>query len=297
LLLGSISSNAPSYKERFEVRQFKGPWLIVVVVLGLLALGEIYSLSKLGSISSLQSEQASLCSQFREMNHQLAAKLSRLQDANAQELDALRSELETTAKRAKSPAPTRAVVRALAKLEEQTQEQSAKLQAAKADLAEKADNEQVAAVTKDVAATRTELGSTEQTLTTLQHDLGITRSDMGTLIARNHDGIETLRKLGQRDYYEFTLVKNQEQRVAGVGLILKKANVKRHRFSLSLLADDMTIPKDNRTVDEPIFFTIDESRQFDELLIYTVDRNKVTGYISMPKYSQPSPGAAPATGE
>jgi hypothetical protein len=123
------------------------------------------------------------------------------------------------------------------------------------------------------------------------------RSEMGTLIARNHDDIETLRKLGQRNYNEFTLLKNQEQRVAGVGLILKKTNLKRHRFSLNLLADDMTIPKDNRTVDEPIFFAIGESRQVNELVINTVDQNKVTGYISTPKYSQPAPATSAATGE
>jgi multidrug efflux pump subunit AcrA (membrane-fusion protein) len=291
---------APSYKERIEVRHSSGPWVIVFVVLGLLVLGEIYTLSKLGSIGSVQAEQAKLRNEVQQTNQQVAAKLSSLQDANAQQLDALRAELATTSKQVKSPASSRALIRerkALAALEQQTKQQNAELQAAKADLAKKADSEQVAAVSKDVADTKTQLGSTKQTLTTLQNDLGMARSDMGTLIARNHDDIETLRKLGQRNYYEFTLTKNQEQTVAGVGLFLKKTNLKRHRFNLNLLTNDMAIPKDNRTVDEPIFFTTGKSREFDELVINTVDQNKVTGYISTPKYSQPELAASTPTGQ
>jgi hypothetical protein len=281
---------APSYRERIEVRHSSGPWVIVFVVLGLLVLGEIYTLAKLGTIGSMQSEQANLRSQVQQMNQQVAAKLSSLQDANAQQLDALRAELATASKQAKSPAVGRAYARQsklLAKLEQQTEEENTELAATKAELAKKADNDQVAAVSKDVADTKTDLGTTKQTLTTLQNDLGMARSDMGTLIARNHDDIETLRKLGQRNYYEFTLTKNSEQTVAGVGLLLKKTNVKRHRFNMNLLTNDMAIPKDNRTVDEPIFFTNGKAKEFNELVVNTVDANKVTGYISTPKFSQP----------
>lgn len=291
---------SPSYKERIEVRNSSGPWVIVFVVLGLLVLGEIYSLAKLGSISSVQSEQASLKNEVQQTNQQLAAKLSSLQDANAQQLDALRAELDTAAKKAKSPSASRAYVRErklLADLQKQSAEQSNELQQARADIAKKADSEQVAAMGKDMADTKTDLGTTKQTVSTLQNDLGMARSDMGTLIARNHDDIETLRKLGQRNYYEFTLARNTEQTVAGVGLMLKKTNLKRHRFNLNLLTNDMAIPKDNRTVDEPIFFTTGKSREFSELVVNTVDQNKVTGYISTPKYSQPELTAAAPSGQ
>ena len=290
----------PKYNERIEVRNSSGPWVIVFVVLGLLVLGELYTLAKLGSIGSIQSEQASLRNEVQQTNQQVAAKLSSLQDANAQQLDALRAELDTTSKQVKSPSASRALIRerkALAKLEQQTQEQNTELQQAKADLAKKADSDQVAAMGKDFADTKTDLGSTKQTLSTLQNDLGMARSDMGTLIARNHDDIETLRKLGQRNYYEFTLTKNEEQTVAGVGLILKKTNLKRHRFNVNVLSNDMAIPKDNRSIDEPVFFTTGKSKEFDELVVNTVDQNKVTGYISTPKFSQPELAASTPAGQ
>lgn len=290
----------PKYSERIEVRNSSGPWVIVFVVLGLLVLGELYTLAKLGSIGSIQSEQASLRNEVQQTNQQVAAKLSSLQDANAQQLDALRAELDTASKQAKSPAASRALIRerkALAKLEQESQQQHAELQQTKADLAKKADNEQVAAVSKDVADTKTDLGSTKQTISTLQNDLGMARSDMGTLIARNHDDIETLRKLGQRNYYEFTLTKNEQQTVAGVGLILKKTNVKRHRFNVNLLTNDMSIPKDNRSIDEPVFFTTGKSKEFCELVVNTVDQNKVVGYVSTPKFSQPELAASTSSGQ
>ena len=280
--------------ERIEVRQSSGPWIVVFVVLGLLVLGQIYTLSKVSSINSVRSDEVALKSQVQQTNDQVTAKLSSIQDASAQQLDALRSELDSTAKRMGKPGgSTRNTLakarKMVAQLQQQTEAQNAEL---KQEIGKKADTEQVASVTQDVAATKSDLGTTKQTLSTLQNDLGMAKSDMGTLIARNHDDIETLRKLGQRNYYEFTLAKNQEQTVAGVGLLLKKTNVKRHRFNVNLLTNDMAIPKDNRTVDEPVFFTTGKSKEFYELVVNTVDQNKVTGYVSTPKYSQPELAAA-----
>lgn len=279
--------------ENIVVRQSSGPWVIVFVVLGLLVLGEIYTLSKVGAISSVQAQEASLRTQVQQSNDQLTAKLSSLEDANAQQLDALRSELDTTSqKMGKTDGRQLARARALvAKLEKQTEAENAAL---KDEIAKNNQQvgQQMASVTQDVAATKTDLGSTKQTVTTLQNDLGMARSEMGTLIARNHDDIETLRKLGQRNYYEFTLTKNQEQTVAGVGLILRKTNVKHNRFNLNMLTNDTVIPKDNRTIDEPIFYATGSSKEFNELVVNKVGQNTITGYVSTPKYSQPELAAS-----
>lgn len=279
--------------ERIEVRQSSGPWVLVFVVLGLLVIGEVYALTKLGSISSIQAQQASLKTQIAQINDQVNAKLASLEDANTQQLDALRSELDTTAKKMGSSGGT-ALARArklVANLQKQTQAQTDEL---KQEMAKDNDqvNQQVAAVTQDVSSTKTDLGTTQQTVDTLKNDLGMARSDMGTLIARNHDDVETLRKLGQRNYYEFSVSKNQEQTVASVGLMLKKTNVKHHRFNLNVLTNDMEVQKNNRTVDEPIFFSTGGSKEFYELVVNKVDADKVSGYISTPKYSQPELAAA-----
>jgi len=280
--------------EHIEVRQSSGPWVLVFVVLGLLVLGEVYTFTKLGSISSVQAQQATLQKQIQDSRDQLATKLSSLEDANAQQLDALRSELDTTAMRMGSGGNALARAKKLVtQLQQQTQAQNDQLkQQLSQEIAKKADTEQMNAVSQDVAATKTDLGSTKQNLDTLKNDLGMARSEMGTLIARNHEDIEALRKLGERNYYEFTLSKNQEQKVAGVGLMLKKTNVKKHQFNLNLLTNDIEIAKNGRTVDEPIFFSTSGSKSFYELVVNKVDQNQVSGYMSTPKFAQPELAAS-----
>jgi len=71
--------------------------------------------------------------------------------------------------------------------------------------------------------------------------------------------------------------------VANVGLVLKKTNIKRHRFNLALLADDMEVEKKDRTVNEPLFFYLKGQKRFYELVVNQVESNKVSGYISTPK--------------
>ena len=97
----------------------------------------------------------------------------------------------------------------------------------------------------------------------------------------SHDDVEALRKLGECDYFEFTLTKNARQNVAGLGLTLKKTNVKHNRFDLNLLADDLQIEKKGRAIDEPIFFyPLGGLKKPYELVINKVESDRVTGYIS-----------------
>ncbi|HEV2423444.1 MAG TPA: hypothetical protein VGZ29_01310 [Terriglobia bacterium] len=283
-----------SQPQPIEVRQSSGPWVLVFIILGLLVIGEVYAFTRLGSLSSIQAQQASLKAQMAQVNDQVTAKLASLEDANAQQLDALRSELDATSKQMKKGGGSTSLSRArkmVANLQKQTEAQNAELKQA---LAQEHDqvSQQMTAVNQNVSATQTDLGNTKKTVDTLKNDLGMARSDMGTLIAKNHDDIETLRKLGQRNYYEFTIDKNQQQTVAGVGLVLKKTNVKHHRFNLNLVTNDVEVQKNNRTIDEPIFFSTGGSKAFYELVVNKVNQNKVTGYISTPKFSQPELAAS-----
>ena len=152
-----------------------------------------------------------------------------------------------------------------------------------AELAKKADQEQVGTLSQNVSTTRTDLDSTRQLLDSTRADLGMARSELGTFIARNHDDIETLRKLGDRDYFEFTAEKGKTVKVANVGLVLKKTNAKRHRFNLNLVADDMEMEKKDRSANEPVFFYLKGQKKFYELVVNKVDSKTVTGYISTPK--------------
>jgi hypothetical protein len=268
-----------------EAHTHRGWFAAIAAVLALLLIGEIASFNKISSVrSSIQAEDGQIHKQLTsQLTDDFSAKLSALANSNAQQLDALKSELDVAAKRTGSTGRELGRARKMvADLQQQQEQQANEL---KQEIAQKADQQQVGTLSQDVSATKSDLADTKKTVGTLTSDLGMARSELGTLIARNHDEVEQLRRMGQREYYEFTLAANQRQTVAGVGLVLKRTNVKRHRFNLDLLTNDMEIQKNSRTIDEPIFFAVGGQKGFYELVMNKVEQGKVSGYISTPKYS------------
>jgi hypothetical protein len=260
-----------------------GTFVATFVLLALLAVGQVYTLSRISTLrESLDAQQATFQKTLTgQMDEQLSTRATAMESANAQQIDALRKEIESASKRSGSAG--REVKKARALVEQLQTEQRERAEMLQQELAKKADQQQVGALSQDVSATRTDLDGTKKLLDSTRSDLGMARSELGTLIARNHDEIEVLRKLGERDYFEFTLVKGQPVRVANVGLILKKTNVKRYRFNVVLQADDMDVEKKDRTVNEPVFYYLKGQKRFYELVVNKVESKKVTGYISAPK--------------
>jgi hypothetical protein len=260
-----------------------GKFLLIFLVLAALAAGELYTVHKTNSMrDALEAQQAQTSKQLRaEFQDQLAARSRAIEDANAEQMDALKYEFDAAAKRVGETGGELKHARAMvARLENEQRKQSEQLQA---ELAQKADQQQMGALNQDVSAQRADLDNTKKALDSVRSDLGMARSEMGTLIARNHDDIEQLRKLGERDYFEFTVSRKTPVRVAGVGLTLTKTNVKRHRFNLELLADDVQVEKKDRTINEPIFFYVSGSKRPYELVVNGVKPDQVEGYLSTPR--------------
>jgi len=156
-------------------------------------------------------------------------------------------------------------------------------------LAGKANNEDVAKLGTDVNGVRTDLDATN-------NNLAMAKSEMGTLIARNHDEIDQLRRMGQRDYFEFTVSrKGGAQHVGGIQVELKDTNTKKNQYTINVLADDKSFEKKNRSVNEPIFFYTGGTRQALELVVNKVTKTNASGYLSIPK-SAGTAAAANTTG-
>ncbi|HET6144311.1 MAG TPA: hypothetical protein VFE02_12455 [Candidatus Acidoferrales bacterium] len=148
---------------------------------------------------------------------------------------------------------------------------------AKTELATKASTDDVKGVDGKVDGVRTDLSGT-------QNDLKMARSELGTLIARNHEDVDQLRHLGERDYVEFTIdAKNKPVKVGSFVVELRGTNPSKKRYNVSLIVDDSRIEKKNLPVNEPIFFHQGTDRRPLELVVNTVGKDKVTGYISVPK--------------
>src|SRR5436309_14309345 len=123
------------------------------------------------------------------------------------------------------------------------------------------------------------------------------RSEMGTLIARNHDEIDQLRRLGERDYVEFTIVgRNKPQKVGNVTVELKGVNEKRNQFSAAVSIEDKQFEKKHRAMNEPTFFYLSGKHIPTEIVINKVGRNTVSGYLSIPKANSQTAAAATKSG-
>jgi hypothetical protein len=158
-------------------------------------------------------------------------------------------------------------------------------------LAAKANADDVNKLNTDVSGVKTDLATTN-------NNLQMARSEMGTLIARNHDEIDQLRRMGQRDYFEFTVTRKAgAQKIGSVQVELKGTNQKKNQFSINVLADDKTFEKKNRSVNEPIFFYTGGSHAALELVINKVSKSTASGYLSVPKSASTTAATASTSGQ
>jgi hypothetical protein len=157
-------------------------------------------------------------------------------------------------------------------------------------LSTKASSDDVTKLGGDVSGVKNDLDATKS-------NLQMARSEMGTLIARNHDEIDQLRRMGQRDYFEFTVTRKAgAQKVGAVQVELKDTNMKKNQFTINVLADDKNFEKKNRSVNEPIFFYTGGSRQPVELVINKVSKSTASGYLSVPKNAGATSAETTGTG-
>ena len=246
---------------------------LAVAVLGALSLlGLGVGWSAINHANSLeQSTQAAL----KQQNDALGQRVAKAEDTNQQlqsdlkvvtnKLNVTQSELISARKQNKA-----AVVSYTKKLDELGTNVNAQL-------ATKASSDDVSKLGGDVTGVKTDLEGTK-------NSIQMARSEMGTLIARNHDEIDQLRRMGQRDYYEFTVTRKAgAQKVGAIQVELKDTNIKKNQYTINVLADDKNFEKKNRSVNEPIFFYTGGTRQAVELVINKVSKTTATGYLSVPK--------------
>lgn len=137
---------------------------------------------------------------------------------------------------------------------------------------------QVEAQGKALDETRNEIASTRT-------DLVSTRTELGGAIARTHDEVVLLQKKGERNYHEFDIVKSKQLNVAGpVGIKLKKANTKHEFADLDLLIDDRVLNQKHVNLYQPVMFYTPESSHPIELVINSITKNHIHGYVSAPRY-------------
>jgi uncharacterized protein (DUF2141 family) len=265
-----------------------GSWqLPAIIVLGLVAIGGLAF--GWNASSKLDSTQQAVTSEVKTAQQTEQQDMSSLKDRISQDEKAnadLQGDLKVVTDKLKiTQGQLRKARKEAADLNDQTtQKLSALDTSVHTELATKAGTDDVKNVDTKVTAVSTDLNSTKE-------DLKMAKSEMGTLIARNHDEIDQLRRLGERDYVEFTIDgRNKPQKVANVTLELKGVNEKKNQVNISMVVEDKRFTKKNRALNEPIFFYTSGSRVPEEIVINKASKNQMSGYVSIPKAN-----AQPAT--
>ena len=243
---------------------------LISLGVGWSALNHANTVDQSAQVSLKQSEALSQrLAKSDEINQQLQSDLRVVTD----KLNVTQSDLITARKQSKSA--TAGIGKKVDNLETSV----------KAELATKASAEDLNKLNGDVTGVKGDLDATK-------NSIQMARSEMGTLIARNHDEIDQLRHMGQREYFEFTVQrKGGATKVGAVQVELRDTNIKKNQYTINVLADDKSFEKKNRSVNEPIFFYTGGSRQALELVINKVTKSTASGYLSVPK----APGTASAS--
>jgi hypothetical protein len=264
-----------------ESRTESPAWTLpAIVVLGLIAIGGLafgWSAS-----SKLDSTQQAMATQLKTAEQAVQQDMSSMKDRLAQDEKAstdLQGDLKVVTGKLKiTQGQLKKAREEAAKLNNATTEKLTALDTSvHSELATKATSDDVKVVDTKVVGVKTDLDATRE-------DLKMARSEMGTLIARNHDEIDQLRRLGERDYVEFTITgKNKPQKVGNVTVELKGVNEKRNQFSVAMTVEDKRFEKKNRALNEPIFFYTSGTHIPEEVVINKAGKDTISGYVSIPK--------------
>ena len=152
-------------------------------------------------------------------------------------------------------------------------------------------------VTTELTGTKNEADATKADLDATKGKLQSTIGDLGVqsgLIARNHDEVEELKRLGERDIFEFNLNKASKapEHVGPIQVALRKVDTKHYKYTLNVVADDKNIEKKDKTVGEPIQFYVRGARAPYEIVVFDLTKDSAKGYLSTPKSANAAPPAA-----
>ena len=250
--------------------------IVALAVVSLVALGAGWTASTRSK--ELEQNLASQNEQFKKNEDVLSQRLAKSEDINAQ----LQGELSVVTDKMKLTEGELGKARTQAKkIKEEDAKELADLQnQTSAQLATKANVDDVNKLGTDVNGVKTDLESEK-------NNLQMARGEFGTLIAKNHDEVEELRRLGERDYYEFSIdKKNNREKVGNLMVELHNTNTKKSQYTVTTFVDDQRHDKKGLTANEPLYFFENGARAPLEFVVNQVGKDKITGYLSVPKVNQ-----------
>lgn len=227
-----------------------------------------------------------MSSHFAQDDQRAQALTAQLDKTNSRLAD-LKGELEVTSQKLGLTQDELARARALAQTIRKEQKEGDEQLHAQIGQVQQEATTKIGEVSTELNGTKTDVEATKKDLDATKGKLERSIGDLGVasgLIAKNHDDVEQLKRLGERNIYEFSLEKGKTaQHVGPIQVELRKVDPKKFRFTLNVIADDKTIEKRDKTVGEPVQFYVKGTHAPLEIVVFDLGKNKASGYLSTPK--------------
>jgi hypothetical protein len=289
----NIPPNAPPSNEGYVYEQAPTPrWIPLVIIVLFLGIG---ALVYVGYNSRVQLQYA-----LAQSNSHAEILSKELEQTNSR-VAMLRGQVGVTSQKLGLTQAELARARSLAQqIEQEQQDSDAKLVAQIGQVQKESDakfgqvSTDLTGAKSDIAATKKDLDETKKNLTTAVGDL----NGQGVLIARSHEELEGLKRLNERNIYDFKLTKSKTpQHVGPIQILLRSTDPKHYKFTMTVIADDKSIEKRDRNVDEPMQLYVHGVRAPYEMVVFEVTKDGANGYLSTPKETgAPAPAGAGASG-
>ena len=246
-------------------------WMLslVIALIGVAGLGVGYGTRQQGLASQMTLREADNTAAMSQMRSQIDSLTNKLNDMTAQQQQMPQREPSADASQ---PASRSAASQSRSRSSAASGKQMKQLQA------------QLSDQQKQLKDTREALDKTRSDLET---SLSATRDDLNGSIGRTHEEVVALSKRGERNFFEFELVKSKQfERSGPLSLSLRKADTKHQRIDLNLIVDDIQLSKKSVNLYEPIWIHRADDAQPVQIVINKIEKDHVRGYVSAPKYRQ-----------
>jgi hypothetical protein len=247
-------------------------WLVIaiVVLLGVAGVAFGYGYRQQLLVGHLTAQQTVADSTINQMQGQLNAVTSKLNDMTAAQQAQAQAQAQADAAKQANNKTAPGVAHAGARRPAATDKRYKQMQS---QLAEQ--QKQLKDTQDMVAKNRADL----------EGNISSTRDELNGSIARTHEEVVVLQKRGERNYTEFDLMKaKQFQRIGPITLSLRKADTKHKNYDIEMIVDDNQMSKKKVNLYEPIWIHTENESQPVQIVVIRIEKNLVHGYVSAPKY-------------
>jgi hypothetical protein len=247
-------------------------WLVIalVVLLGVAGVALGYGYRQQMLVGHLTAQQSVADATIGQMQGQLSAVTSKLNDMTAAQQAQAQAQAQADAAKQANNKTAAGVARTGTKRATVTDKRYKQLQS------QLAEQQKELKDTQDLVA---------KNRADLEGNISSTRDELNGSIARTHEELVVLQKRGERNYTEFDLMKaKQFQRIGPITLSLRKADTKHKNYDIEMIVDDNQMSKKRVNLYEPIWIHTENESQPVQIVVNRIEKNLIHGYVSAPKY-------------